>query len=266
MTVLRIGSKGFAVSELQRALRITADGWYGAQTAKAVAEYQRRAGLVVDGVAGPKTQAMLRDGSVERLLRESDLVAAAEKLGVQLAKIKAVNQVESNGSGFLDYGRPRILFERHILYRRLLAAGVDADAIAARAPNVCNRARGGYVGGASEWSRITTALQVVPEQHAGIVYESTSWGLFQIMGFHWEALGYASVFEFVAAMRQSEGSQLDAFVRFILADPTLLKALRAGAWATFAKQYNGPAYKENMYDVKLQRAYARFAAEQGVPA
>ena len=59
---------------------------------------------------------------------------------------------------------------------------------------------------------------------------------------------------------------LDAFVRFILADPTLLKALRAGAWATFAKQYNGPAYKENMYDVKLQRAYARFAAEQGVPA
>ena len=76
-------------------MRITADGWYGAQTAKAVAEYQRRAGLVVDGVAGPKTQAMLRDGSVERLLRESDLVAAAEKLGVQLAKIKGLSDTQT---------------------------------------------------------------------------------------------------------------------------------------------------------------------------
>lgn len=267
--ILKQGSNGSAVAELQRMLGIVADGWFGPATARAVADYQRRVGLVVDGVAGPKTLNTLRareSTAQPRLLRESDLITAAEKLGVQLAKVKAVNQVESRGSGFLSDGRPRILFERHILHRRLLAAGVDADAIAARAPNVCNRARGGYAGSVAEWSRIATALQVVPVPHAGIVYESASWGLFQIMGWHWETLGYASVDDFVAEMRRSEGAQLDAFVRFILADAALHKALRAGAWATFARLYNGSDYKDNMYDVRLQRAFHQFAGVEKAAA
>ena len=269
-TILRIGSKGAAVMTLQRALGVTADGWYGQKTAAAVADFQRRVNLVVDGIAGPKTQAVLyrtADNTAQRrLLHESDLQAAADKLGVQLAKIKAVNAVESRGTGFLADGRPVILYERHILHRRLRARGVDADAIARRAPNVCNPARGGYAGGAAEWSRVATALQVVPDQHDGVVYESASWGLFQIMGWHWETLDYASVDAYVAAMRRSEGDQLDAFVRFILADPALHRALRNGAWGTFARLYNGPDYKSNMYDAKLAREYRRFLADEPVAA
>lgn len=58
----------------------------------------------------------------------------------------------------------------------------------------------------------------------------------------------------------SEGEQLKALVKFIEADPVLHKALKARKWAEFAKRYNGPAYKENDYDIKLARAYQQFAA------
>ena len=50
------------------------------------------------------------------MLRESDLIAAADRLDVPLASIKAVNEVESSGRGFLADGRPVILFERHVFW------------------------------------------------------------------------------------------------------------------------------------------------------
>jgi hypothetical protein len=90
-----------------------------------------------------------------------------------------------------------------------------------------------------------------------------SWGQYQIMGYHWERLSYASVLVFVAAMMDSEAAQLDAFVRFIAADAALHKALMARKWADFARIYNGPEYKDNAYDIKLARAYARHAARAG---
>jgi hypothetical protein len=86
-----------------------------------------------------------------------------------------------------------------------------------------------------------------------------SWGVFQIMGYHWRELGFPAAEEFQMAMFASEGNQLDAFVRYVQNDPALLKALRAHKWADFARLYNGPAYAENSYDAKLAAAYARFA-------
>ncbi|MFO6076311.1 N-acetylmuramidase domain-containing protein, partial [Pseudomonas aeruginosa] len=38
-------------------------------------------------------------------------------------------------------------------------------------------------------------------------------------------------------------------------DPALHKALKARKWADFARLYNGPDYKRNLYDVKLEHAY-----------
>ena len=99
--------------------------------------------------------------------------------------------------------------------------------------------------------------------------ESASWGAFQIMGFHWQRLGYASVQDFVTEMSAGESQQFDAFTRFIETDPALLKALKSRKWAEFAKLYNGPDYLRNLYDTKLQRAYERHAGcecGQGVAA
>lgn len=65
---VRRGSRGAAVELLQRTLkrnyslyagRLSTDGVFGPATQKAVREFQRRAGLTVDGIVGPKTWARL---------------------------------------------------------------------------------------------------------------------------------------------------------------------------------------------------------------
>ena len=259
-TKLVKGDTGADVRDLQTRLIIAGysverDGWFGDNTEAAVRAFQRKAFLVADGIAGPKTMAALLGRSTSRLLGNIDIDAAAEMLGVQVAALMAVNEVESRGEGFLN-GNPVVLFERHVMHKRLAAAGHDADALAARYPDLVNPKRGGYKGGAQEWYRLNLACQI----EADIANESASWGAFQIMGYHWHALGYDSIGDFVAAMSRNEPAQLDSFVRFILADESLHKALKARKWADFAKGYNGPAYKANLYDAKLQRAYERHAA------
>lgn len=52
----RRGDKGWLVYAIQRGVRVTPDGDFGARTHAAVKDYQRAKGLTVDGVAGPRTQ------------------------------------------------------------------------------------------------------------------------------------------------------------------------------------------------------------------
>ena len=71
-TLLRKGDRGEAVKLLQQRLTIcgwilTADGIWGDKTDSAVRSYQYKAGLTVDGVVGPKTQAkLIQDAIVTR--------------------------------------------------------------------------------------------------------------------------------------------------------------------------------------------------------
>lgn len=263
---LRNGDRSQAVRLLQQQLNhngagLLVDGHYGDVTEKAVRAYQLKLGLVADGIAGSKTLAALAGADTGRLLKQRDLQQAADRLGVPLASVMAVNQVESRGEGFGANGRPVILFERHVMHARLQANGMtaaQADALAARHPGIVSRTPGGYLGGVAEHQRLAQAQQI----HATAALESASWGLFQVMGYHWDRLGYLDARHFADCMQLSEAAQLDAFVSFIEADPALLKALKALKWAEFAKRYNGPAYAKNLYDVKLARAYAEFAGDQ----
>ena len=63
---------------------------------------------------------MLLLGEKIMTLAINDYQAAATKLGVDIASVRAVASVESNGKGMFPDGRPAILFERHIFYRELL--------------------------------------------------------------------------------------------------------------------------------------------------
>lgn len=58
--LLKLGSKGASVGEIQRILKITADEMFGPQTEKAVKEFQRDHGLLNDGKVGPATWALLK--------------------------------------------------------------------------------------------------------------------------------------------------------------------------------------------------------------
>lgn len=270
MSTLRHGDRGQAVRTLQQRLNLhgaglNTDGDFGDATELAVRNYQRKVGLVIDGIAGSKTAQALAGADCSNLLQHALLLSAAARLGVELAAIMAVNEVESQGSGFLDNGKPKILFERHIMYRQLgtpRLPGDDAaelrahaDQLAAEQPNLVNPKSGGYAGGTAEHQRLANA-RLIDDVCA---LESASWGAFQVMGYHAERLGYASVTDFADRMGRDENEQFEAFVRFIEADPALLKSLKGKKWAAFAKAYNGPNFARNLYDIKLERAYQRHA-------
>lgn len=258
--ILRNGSTGDLVRQLEHLLVVEGyslkqDALFDTETETAVKHYQARMGLVVDGLAGPKTiKTLVSRAKDPAYLTMAEIKASAKRLGINVESILAVNEVESRGDGFLLDGRPVILYERHIMYRQLKSKGLDADAIAAKNPMV-NARPGGYKGGSAEYMRLSSAQQVDIES----ALESCSWGAFQIMGFHWKRLGYSNIHDFVAKMKVSEDEQFFAFCRFIETDSALHKALKAKKWADFARLYNGPNYKANLYDVKLARAYDRYA-------
>lgn len=265
--ILRYGDTGDDVALLQR--RLARAGYpvpethiFDHETESAVMTLQRDRGLVIDGIAGPKTLIALPGPALPCHLTDADLVKSADALGVQVAAIRAVNEVESRGQGFLPDGRPVILFERHVFYKRLKARGIDADALAAKYPNIVSSTAGGYMGGAAEYVRLATAERI----NADAAHESASWGAFQIMGYHWEALTYSGIDDFVSRMQRCEADHLDAFVRFIAANTALLSALKGRKWAAFAKGYNGPDYARNLYDAKLAQAYAKYAERERLAA
>ena len=52
-----------------------------------------------------------------RRLSSAELLAAANKLGVDVATLRAILQVETAGAGFDAKKRLKLLFEPHIFYR-----------------------------------------------------------------------------------------------------------------------------------------------------
>lgn len=183
-------------------------------------------------------------------LTDNDYAAAAARLGVPVACIKAVAEVECASSGpFFQDGHPAILFERH-LFSRLTGQRFDASH-----PDLSNPKRGGYGKLSAQVGKLTRASEL--DRVAAI--RATSWGGWQILGDNHRDCGCRDVDAFVAAMKAGVAEQLELFVRFLLANQSMVKALRARDWAGFACRYNGPAYADNAYDVRLKAAYDKYA-------
>lgn len=184
-------------------------------------------------------------------LTSADFQTAASALGAEVAAIKAVASVESAGGGFLTDNRPKILFEGH-WFSKFTGGKYDKTH-----PSISYKkwTKTHYVGGPGEYNRLTQAERLDKES----AWKSTSWGKFQIMGFNYKHAGYHTVEAFVKDMRESEGKQLLAFVKF-LKSKKLDVHLKAKNWAKFAAGYNGPSYAKNQYDVRLQQAYKAFSA------
>lgn len=184
-------------------------------------------------------------------LTDAGILSAAQALGVETAIVRAVAEVEAQGSGFLADGRPKILFEGHQFSKRTQGRFDQSH------PTISYRAwtRKHYLGGAREHERLAIAksLDKTP------ALESTSWGAFQIMGFNHRACGFPDVERFVEAMHESADEHLAAFINFVKSEG-LGAPLKSKAWAEFARRYNGPGYAVNRYDTKLADAYARHAA------
>ena len=82
------------------------------------------------------------------------------------------------------------------------------------------------------------------------------------MGSNYKEAGYKSAKEFGDAMFSAdEDKMLDAFTNYISANHAMRKALLNHDWATFARLYNGPGYKDNKYDTKMAENYKIFSAD-----
>ena len=184
-----------------------------------------------------------------KLLTESDYILASQALNVEIAVVKAVADVESRGSGFLESGKPKILFEGH-KFSKFTQRIYDSAY-----PTISYKkwTREHYIGGEGEYERFFIASTL--DSNSALM--STSWGKFQIMGFNFGVCGYNNVVSFVHDMELSEGLQLLAFVKFI-ENSNLAKYLRKKQWAKFARRYNGKGYKKNKYDTKLANAYKKY--------
>jgi hypothetical protein len=65
------GAIGDAVKQVQQALKIQVDGFFGAQTEQAVKEFQTAQSLEADGIVGPRTRAKLMPEKVEAEKKEA---------------------------------------------------------------------------------------------------------------------------------------------------------------------------------------------------
>ncbi|GAA5184577.1 hypothetical protein GCM10023345_15550 [Acinetobacter kookii] len=195
---------------------------------------------------------------MNKKLTEAQIATQAKVLGIEVAALRAVIEVECKGSGFNADGTPVILFERHVMRQRLIAnkRDIDLSLISAERPDLCSKSTGSYGLYSAQHGRLNAAAQY----HRDSALESASWGLGQVMGYHWQALGYLSLQTFINAMYKDEASQLDAMCRYIQVN-NLVNALKNKDWKAFARGYNGKAYAKNSYDIKLANAYKKWSVQ-----
>jgi hypothetical protein len=245
---------------------VNPDGQFGTGTEAMVSRFQSDNGLVVDGAAGEKTWTTLFAQHPQLLaemsakwLSQEDIDSFAAKMALDVPVVRTVYSVESGGMGFIGT-QAKILFEGHVFWKQLQAAGIDPAAHAAGNGDILfpEWDPHSYVGGLAEYGRLERARAIaeVPALNAA------SWGLFQILGLNAGLCGYGDVHAFVAAMSHSEADQLTAFGGFISAfrhdGRPLIDWLKDRNWATFAAGYNGPSYVKNQYDHRLAEAYAGY--------
>jgi len=167
---------------------------------------------------------------------------AARKLNVDTAAIKAVAKIEGGSKAFYpETDFPIVRMENHILRRYCSKNGLTCPDFGANSYGI------------GEWNRFKKAY----DWNKDAAIYSTSFGMFQVMGFNYKKLGYKSLQSFYNLMSENVDNQFDAFMRFIETN-NLAQYLRTKNWAKFAYYYNGRTYAQNAYDVKLANAYASF--------
>lgn len=194
-------------------------------------------------------------------LTDEDFRELAEELGVEVAAIKAVVEIEAGAKheGFWANGKPIINFDLS-MFRKFAARNKinlsryqRSHAVVFAKPN---RARyGSYQ--AAQQARLDAA-RTIDDKTA---IEGTFWGMFQLGGFNWKVCGTSSPDEFVRLMSRSERDQLELFAEFIR-ETGMLPLLKAKNWSAFARRFNGPSYARRGYHTRLARAYAKHKAKK----
>lgn len=181
-------------------------------------------------------------------LTEEDFRIVAEELGVEVAAIKAVVEIEAGKAmkGFWRPGVPVVNFDASMCARYRKSGKATPDK-SAKVPSGLS----GYP--LKEWTQLVKACRIDSRS----AYLGTFWGMFQIGGFNYKKCGCETIEEFVSLMSYSEMEQLELFAAFVK-NTGMLKSLREKDWAGFASQFNGPSYRRRGYHTRMANAYARY--------
>jgi len=118
---------------------------------------------------------------------EAAIAAAAHAAGIEPQALLAIAELESGGIAFASIdGRPEplIRFEAHVFDRQL----APAEQARARAAGLASPVAGRIAnppGQTARWRLLDQAAAI--DRRAA--YEAVSWGIGQVMGVHWKALG-----------------------------------------------------------------------------
>jgi hypothetical protein len=172
------------------------------------------------------------------MLTEKQYLKLSSVFGIPRSSVKAIEDVESGGSGFDSRtGKIKIQFEPR-WFKKL------------------SRLTEGFWSGnkvdvqSQEWLAFNDAFYKNPNK----AMESTSIGSMQVMGFHYARLGFKSVGAMWDFAKISEYNQLWLGLKFLSTDRVLYKAILSKDWKEVARRYNGSRYWVLGYDKKLRKA------------
>lgn len=189
-------------------------------------------------------------------LTEKDYQEVANRLGIEVAAIKAVVDIEAGKAhkGFWAPGKPLVNYDMSIVNKFAPKLGVSLSKYRKSHPQIWGASKTKYGSQqAAEWARFE-ALRAV-NNDLGIY--GCFWGMFQIGGFNWKLCKTKDANEFFMLMSRSERDQLELFANFIESSD-MVKYLKAKNWAAFASRYNGPSYRSRGYHTRMANAYAKY--------
>jgi peptidoglycan hydrolase-like protein with peptidoglycan-binding domain len=245
--VIRSGSRGDEVKSLQTFLiglgflpEGEADGIAGVKTITALKAYQASSGLVADGIAGPKTLGTARDDGWEYEDGPTQpQIETANELGIPVDVIQTIEAVESGG-------KPTALrFEAHVFLRK--RPDLEEKIPFTPGPRGYSVTRSESDKGAFERAFALDSVAAT---------ESTSFGLYQVLGGHLIKLygnPESGVDHFYASPTEVSYKLL---VSWFKSNKKALKAAREKDWRKLARRYNGPGQVEH-YSAALEREYKK---------
>ena len=181
---------------------------------------------------------------------DQKIINLCKEQPIDTAALLAIISVETPGQGF-DANTGKILIQFEPVWFKKQAPYAPSGLWSVNKVDVQSK----------EWLAFNDAFSKNPDA----AMKSTSIGLGQIMGLHYQRLGYKTVGDMWDDAKKGIDRQIRQLVKFINTDNKLKVALMNQDWHTVATIYNGAGYKQlalkygrTPYDESMKYAYEKF--------
>ena len=207
----------------------------------------------------PKEKTLALKAEEVRIIR-----SLADKYKIPQDFALGITDKESAGRAMWRVGNeylPPMRIEGHYFYARL--SGTKRD-MAVRLGLASPKA--GAVKNPNDYKGRYDKLKLMADIAHDEAYQSISIGIGQVMGSHYKMYGYKSAYEMWKIACGGLVPQVEQMLLFISRQAKMYKAAVNYDYATFARLYNGPAYKKNRYDTDLKKFVEKWPkTDRGVP-